>query len=82
MEADVGTLEVGKKADVIVVDAQSPHMTPLYNPQSSLVYSANGADVKDVVVNGRILIKDRCIQTLDADEIMGRVKAISRKIAA
>jgi 5-methylthioadenosine/S-adenosylhomocysteine deaminase len=81
MEADVGTLEVGKKADVIVVDSQSPHMTPLYNPRSSLVYSANGADVKDVVVNGRILMKDRCIQMLDADEIMGRVKAISRKIA-
>jgi 5-methylthioadenosine/S-adenosylhomocysteine deaminase len=81
MEEDVGTLEVGKKADVIVVDAQSPHMTPLYNPVSSLVYSANGADVKDVIVNGRILMKDRHIQTLDANEIMREVHAISRKIA-
>ena len=78
---DIGTLEVGKKADVIVVDTQSPHMIPLYNPKSSLVYSANGADVKDVIVNGRILMKDRSIQTLDADEIMGKVNAISREIA-
>jgi 5-methylthioadenosine/S-adenosylhomocysteine deaminase len=80
-EKEIGTLEVGKKADVIVVDARSPHMIPLYNPISSLVYSANGADVKDVIVNGRILMKDRSIQTLDAEEIMGKVNAISREIA-
>ncbi len=80
-DKDIGTLEIGKKADVIVVDAQSPHMTPLYNPKSSLVYSANGADVKDVIVNGRILMKDKYMQTLNADEIMGRVNAISREIA-
>ncbi len=80
-EKDIGTLEVGKKADVIVVDARSPHMLPLYNPASALVYSANGADVKDVIVNGRILMKERSILTLDADEIMGKVNAISREIA-
>jgi 5-methylthioadenosine/S-adenosylhomocysteine deaminase len=80
-EKEIGTLEVGKKADVIVVDARSPHMIPLYNPISSLVYSANGADVKDVIVNGRLLMKDRSIQTLDAEEIMGKVNAISREIA-
>ena len=79
-EKDIGTLEVGKKADVIVVDARSPHMIPLYNPASSLVYSADGADVKDVIVNGRILMKGRSIQSLDADEIMGKVNAICREI--
>jgi 5-methylthioadenosine/S-adenosylhomocysteine deaminase len=81
LEEDIGTLEVGKKADVIVVDTQGPHMTPLYSPKSSLVYSANGADVKDVIVNGRILMKERCIQSLNADEIMGKVNAISQGIA-
>ncbi len=75
-----GTIERGRKADIIVVDARSPHMTPLYNPVSSIVYSANGSDVKDVVVNGKVLMKDREFLTLDREEIMDRVRAISRGI--
>jgi 5-methylthioadenosine/S-adenosylhomocysteine deaminase len=77
---ELGTIEVGKKADIIVIDQESPHLIPLYNPHSSLVYSANGGDVKDVIVNGRILLKNRTFQTLDPDEIMEKVRAISRKI--
>jgi 5-methylthioadenosine/S-adenosylhomocysteine deaminase len=80
LEKELGTIEVGKKADIIVLDQESPHMVPLYNPQSSLVYAANGSDVKDVIVNGRILLKNRNFQTLDPNEIMERVRAISRKI--
>ncbi|MBN1624985.1 MAG: amidohydrolase [Deltaproteobacteria bacterium] len=75
-----GTIERGKKADIIVVDTRSPNMTPLYNPVSSLVYSASGSDVKDVVVNGRILMKDRMFLTLDCKEITARVRAIGREI--
>jgi 5-methylthioadenosine/S-adenosylhomocysteine deaminase len=80
LEKDIGTLEVGKKADIIVVDLTSPHLTPLYNPYSVLVYSASGSDVKDVIVNGKILMKDRGLLTLDPEDIMDRVKAIGRKI--
>ena len=76
----VGTIEKGKKADVIVIETKRPHLVPLYNPFSTLVYSANGPDVKDVIVNGRILMKDRCFQTLDAEEIMERVHGIAGKI--
>ena len=76
----LGTIAVGKKADIIVIGIGNPHMIPLYNPYSSLVYTANGGDVKDVIVNGRILLKDRIFQTLDPYEIMERVAAISRKI--
>jgi 5-methylthioadenosine/S-adenosylhomocysteine deaminase len=76
----IGTIEIGKKADIIVVDANQPHMTPLYNPVSSIVYSANGGDVKDVVVNGKILMKDRNFLTLDRKAIMEKVKAISMEI--
>lgn len=75
-----GTIETGRKADIIVVDTDSPHMTPLYNPISSIVYSACGSDVKDVIVNGRILMKDRKVLTICAEEIMDRVNAISRGI--
>ena len=81
LEKDIGTIEVGKKADIIVVDLNSPHLTPFYNPYSVLVYSASGSDVKDVIVNGKILMKDRKLCTLDPDLIMDRVNHISRKIA-
>ena len=81
LEDELGTIEVGKRADIIVVDLQSPHLVPLYNPHSAIVYSASGADVKDVMVNGRILFKDRIFRTLDPEEIIERVTAISKEIA-
>jgi 5-methylthioadenosine/S-adenosylhomocysteine deaminase len=80
LEKEIGTLEKGKRADIIVVDLNHPHLCPLYDPVSALVYSANGADVKDVIVDGRILMKEREFTTIDPDEVMGRVKEISEKI--
>ncbi|MFH1351293.1 MAG: amidohydrolase [Pseudomonadota bacterium] len=82
LEKEIGTIEVGKKADIIVVDLKAPHLVPLYNPLSTLVYSANGADVKDVIVNGKILMKDRVFQTLDSEEIIDRVTKIGGEIKA
>ena len=80
LEHETGSIEKGKKADIIVVDMSSPHLVPLYNPLSTIVYSAKGCDVKDVVVNGKILMKDKEFKTLDQDEIIDKVKAISREI--
>jgi 5-methylthioadenosine/S-adenosylhomocysteine deaminase len=80
MNHQIGTLEVGKRADLIVVDAHCPHLCPMYDPMSVLVYSASGADVRDVVVNGRVLMRNRNITTLDAGEIMARVRQICREI--
>jgi len=51
LEDGVGTIEVGKKADIIIVDTNTPHMTPIYNPYSQLVYSATGGDVRDGIMN-------------------------------
>lgn len=80
LEKEIGTLEKGKKADVIVVDLNSPHLCPIYDPVSAMVYSANGADVKDVIVNGRLLMKNREFTTLDSVEIMENVRGIGREI--
>lgn len=80
LEKEIGTLEKGKKADIIVVDLNHPHLCPLYDPISALVYSANGADVKDVIVDGRVLMKERKFTTVDPDEVMGKVKEISEEI--
>jgi len=79
-EKEIGSLEEGKKADIIVVDLGSPHLCPLFNPVSILVYSARGADVKDVIVDGVILMKERTLCSLDQDEIMAQVTAIKQKV--
>jgi len=76
----LGTIEPGKKADIIIVDTNSPHMTPMYNPYSQLVYSACGGDVRDVLINGKIVLKDRQFTTLDKDDIISRVNRISKGI--
>lgn len=82
LQKKVGTLERGKKADIIVVDVNNPHLCPIYDPISLLVYAASGADVKDVVVNGKILMRNKRFTTLDPVEIMTKVREVSRKIFA
>ncbi len=69
MEDKVGSLEVGKLADIIVIDTKAPNMVPVYNPYSALVYSANSANVRHTIVDGKILMKDRNILTVDEDAI-------------
>jgi len=80
LDKQIGTLEQGKLADIIVVDLLKPHLCPIYDPLSAIVYSANGSDVKDVIVNGKILLKNRKFITLDPVEIIENVKGISRDI--
>ena len=79
-ENAIGTLEKGKQADIIVIDLHCPHLCPIYDPVSTLVYSATGADVKDVIVGGRVLMENRKFLTLDSAAIMDRVKLISKQI--
>ena len=77
----VGTIEKGKKADIIIISADTPHMTPMYNPYSQIVYAATGADVRDVIINGRIVYKDRQFTSLDSDEVFANIERISKEIA-
>ncbi len=80
LEREIGTIEVGKKADIIVVDLQSPHLVPLYHPISTLVYAASGGDVKHVMIDGKIVMRDRRITHVDSAEVMAKVKEITEKI--
>jgi cytosine/adenosine deaminase-related metal-dependent hydrolase len=66
---ELGSLEVGKLADVITVDLSAPHMVPANMPVARVVYFANGHDVQDVVVGGRVLMQSRATPHLDATEI-------------
>jgi 5-methylthioadenosine/S-adenosylhomocysteine deaminase len=76
-----GSLEVGRQADIIVVDTNAPHLTPCYNPKSLLVYSATGADVSMVLVAGRIVVQDKKLLTFDVKAAMARVAEIAERIA-
>lgn len=69
-----GSLEIGKQADLIVLDIMKPHLVPMYNPASHIVYAASGSDVKDVVVDGKTVMKNREPVFLDALEIMDNVR--------
>ncbi len=77
-----GTLEIGKAADLIVVDVNQPHLTPLYDPYSHLVYAARAADVRHVMVGGRWLLTDRQFTTLDWPALAGSARSHCRDLAA
>jgi 5-methylthioadenosine/S-adenosylhomocysteine deaminase len=81
LEDRVGTLTKGKQADLIVVDVNQPHLTPLYDPFSHLVYAARNADVKHVMVAGRWLLKDRRLLTLNWQEIASQARNYARELA-
>jgi 5-methylthioadenosine/S-adenosylhomocysteine deaminase len=77
---ELGSLEKGKKADVILVDLVKPHLTPVlrkpkFNIVSLLVYSAVGDDVDTVIVNGKIIMLHRKILTVDEDKVMREAQA-------
>jgi len=80
LEGEIGSLAVGKQADIVIIDAHQPHLLPLYNPVSQLVYSARGSDVRDVMVAGRLLMKNRKLLTLEWPEIAQRVTAVGGRI--
>jgi 5-methylthioadenosine/S-adenosylhomocysteine deaminase len=76
----IGSIEAGKQADIILVDMNQPHLTPLYNCYSQLVYAARGADVKTSIINGKIIMKDRQLLTIDLPTAMKNVRAIAADI--
>jgi 5-methylthioadenosine/S-adenosylhomocysteine deaminase len=80
MEADIGSLEVGKRADLVVVDLDALHQTPRYNIYSHLVYATKASDVRTVVIEGRVVMRDRRLLTLNEPLIKQRARAIRERI--
>jgi 5-methylthioadenosine/S-adenosylhomocysteine deaminase len=81
LENSVGTLTPGMEADLIVVDLNRPHLTPIYDPYSHLVYAAGARDVRHAMAGGRWLLRDGELATLDWQEIAGHIRAGSRDLA-
>jgi 5-methylthioadenosine/S-adenosylhomocysteine deaminase len=78
----IGSLETGKQADLIILDTRKPHLTPMYHPASHLVYAARGSDVSTVLIDGRIVMRDRRILTFDAEAAMDEVNRLAFAIRA
>jgi 5-methylthioadenosine/S-adenosylhomocysteine deaminase len=80
MRGELASLKPGKKADIITIDLNQPHLTPMYEPYSHLVYAARGADVRDVIIDGRLVMRQRKLLHIDEEEIMGKVREIADNI--
>jgi 5-methylthioadenosine/S-adenosylhomocysteine deaminase len=76
----VGSIETGKLADIIVLDMNQPHLTPLYNPYSQLVYAARGSDVITSIINGKIVMENRRLLTINLRQVMDEVCRIAERI--
>jgi len=82
MDHLVGEIKPGRKADIILIDTHKPHLTPMYHEYSHLVYAVNGADVDTVLINGKIVMKNRRLLTIDENQAMQKVQEISARIKA
>jgi 5-methylthioadenosine/S-adenosylhomocysteine deaminase len=80
MEKIIGFLEKGKKADIIIIGLNESHLTPLYNEHSHLVYAMSGADVDTVLINGKIVMENRKLLTINEEEVIQKVREIAVKI--
>jgi 5-methylthioadenosine/S-adenosylhomocysteine deaminase len=80
---DLGTLETGKKADLILIDLEQAHISPTANLPKTIATTAGPADVRDVIVDGKVLVRDREFTELDEEEIRAKaaeaLRSISRK---
>ncbi|GAF78734.1 unnamed protein product, partial [marine sediment metagenome] len=80
LERKIGSIEVGKKADLIIVDMEKPHIAPVHDPVASLVYCANGSDVDTVIVNGKVLMENRKVLSLDEHKVMEKANESAEKL--
>jgi 5-methylthioadenosine/S-adenosylhomocysteine deaminase len=80
LEKLIGSLEAGKKADLIVVDTTAPHATPMYNVYSQLVYALKATDVRSVVIGGKMVMEDRKMLTLDETAILVKANKYKKQI--
>jgi 5-methylthioadenosine/S-adenosylhomocysteine deaminase len=81
LEASIGSLEVGKRADCILVDLSRPHTQPLFDVASQLVYAAQASDVHTVIVDGEVLLRDRRFVKLDEASVIAEASARAHRLA-
>jgi 5-methylthioadenosine/S-adenosylhomocysteine deaminase len=81
LEKEIGSLEAGKRADMIVMRLDRPNAVPLYDVTSQMIYALKGADVRDVMVNGRPIVRDRKSLTLDEVAVLAKAAEYRRRVS-
>lgn len=81
-EDELGSLEKGKLADIVIIEVQSANMVPMYSPYSALVYSANASNVDTVIVNGEVIVEDKILLTYDEAKSREAMLDFSKKVSA
>ena len=77
---NTGSIEVGRKADLALLDLDAPSLTPLNNPVAALAYSANGSEVTDVIIDGRTVMRDRELTTIDEERVRCEIARICERL--
>jgi 5-methylthioadenosine/S-adenosylhomocysteine deaminase len=80
LDKEIGSLEVGKRADLITVRLDRPNAVPLYDVYSHIAYALKGSDTRDVMVNGRVVVRDAQPLTVNATQVIEKAEALARKV--
>ena len=79
-EADLGSLEAGKKADIVIFDASRPEWRPLYHPVANLVFAADGHSVDTVLIDGAVVLENGHMVSIDEESVMHELEKVGRAI--
>jgi 5-methylthioadenosine/S-adenosylhomocysteine deaminase len=82
LDKEIGSLEVGKKADIILIGLDEPNAVPMYDIYSQLAYALKGSDVQTVIIGGRVVMRDKKLLTVDLPAVLAKAREYGRKIAA
>jgi len=80
LDKEIGSIEVGKKADIIIIDLDKPHLIPVHDIYSTLAYSVNGADVETVIIDGKIIMENRQMLTIDEEMVKKEVNKVVNRL--
>ena len=80
MEKEIGSLEAGKKADLILISLDEPNAVPMYDVYAQIAYSLKGSDVETVVIGGRVVMRDRKLLTVDEAVVLERAREYGKSV--
>jgi 5-methylthioadenosine/S-adenosylhomocysteine deaminase len=82
MDREIGSIETGKRADLILVGRDGPHQAPDPDPWSTLVYASRGTDVRMTMIDGRVLVRDYALSNQDVEAITAEARTAASALAA
>jgi 5-methylthioadenosine/S-adenosylhomocysteine deaminase len=81
LEKEIGSLEAGKKADIILIDLDKPNAVPIYDVYAALAYALKGSDVRTVIIGGKIVMRDRKLLTINEDQVLTKAREYKTTVA-